>query len=450
MHRLRAASRSSPRLASLYRGVRGFALGGPAPKGSEPSPPIQDRVGQLRRPFLVVSPRSGYRLNLVVPTVDGAGTFGGIRTALDLFETVGADVSERRIVSVARHPPQGPVAVPAYTPVDGGDDPEIPLQLVRASRAADRLAVRPNDVFLATYWTTAEFVGRIRRWQGTTYGFVPERFGYVIQDFEPGFYAFSAEWMLARATYNQPAETIAVYNTSALRDHFHGTGIRFEQEYTFEPRLLPELRAAMAAPPTVRSRTIVVYGRPGTPRNAFPAIVDGLRAWHAANADASRWDLVSVGRSHPDIDLGGGAVLRSIGKLDLDGYAALLRRAAIGISLMISPHPSYPPLEMASLGMLVLTNRFGAKDLSTWHSNIRTTDDISAEGLATQLEAICLAFEQDPDLGVAGRALRPEFLSETPAFPFASRLATDLRAGVRDGDLGAVAPFEQSETATPR
>ena len=138
--------------------------------------------------------------------------------------------------------------------------------------------------------------------------------------------------------------------------------------------------------------------------------------------------------SHPDIDLGGGAVLRSIGKLDLDGYAALLRRAAIGISLMVSPHPSYPPLEMATLGMLVLTNRFGAKDLSTWHSNIRTTDDISAEGLATELAAMCLAFEKDPDLGAAGRPLRPEFLSETPAFPFASRLAADLRAGVRDRD----------------
>ncbi len=206
----------------------------------------------------------------------------------------------------------------------------------------------------------------------------------------------------------------------------------------------------MAAPPIVRSRTILVYGRPGTPRNAFPAIVDGLRAWQAANADASRWELVSVGRSHPDIDLGGGAVLRSIGKLDLDGYAALLRRAAIGISLMISPHPSYPPLEMATLGMLVLTNRFGAKDLSTWHSNIRATNDISAEGLATELRAMCLAFENDPDLGVAGRPLRPEFLSETLAFPFASQLAADLRAGERERNLSDGTPSEQSETATPR
>jgi hypothetical protein len=184
----------------------------------------------------------------------------------------------------------------------------------------------------------------------------------------------------------------------------------------------------MTAPPVPRSRTIVVYGRPGTPRNAFPAIVDGLRAWLAVSADASGWEFVSIGRSHPDIDLGG-AFLRSMGKLDLHAYAALLRRAAIGVSLMISPHPSYPPLEMAHLGMLVLANRFGAKDLATWHSNIRTTDDISAEGFATALEAMRLAFERDPEIGAAGRAFHPEFLADTPAFPFADRLAADLSAG---------------------
>ncbi len=74
---------------------------------------------------------------------------------------------------------------------------------------------------------------------------------------------------------------------------------------------------AMAAPAVPRSRTIVVYGRPGIPRNAFPAIVDGLRAWRASDPNAAEWAVISVGEVHPDIDLGGGAMLRSRGKLDL-------------------------------------------------------------------------------------------------------------------------------------
>ena len=145
----------------------------------------------------------------------------------------------------------------------------------------------------------------------------------------------------------------------------------------------------MDAPERARSRTIVVYGRPRTPRNAFPAIVDGLRAWRRADPRAIDWQTVSVGQSHPDIDLGVGDPLRSIGKLDLDGYASLLRESAIGISLMVSPHPSYPPLEMAHLGLLVLTNGFANKDLSRWHSNIVSTDDISAAALAARLSELC-------------------------------------------------------------
>ena len=113
-----------------------------------------------------------------------------------------------------------------------------------------------------------------------------------------------------------------------------------------------------------------MYGRPGKPRNAFPLIVDGLRAWVERRDDAGDWEFVSAGQAHEPVDLGRGVRMVSSGKLELDAYADLLRTSAIGISLMASPHPSYPPLEMASLGMLVLTNRFGAKDLSTWHDAI--------------------------------------------------------------------------------
>ena len=38
-------------------------------------------------------------------------------------------------------------------------------------------------------------------WQATTFGQVPERWAYVIQDYEPGFYPMSAQSELARATY---------------------------------------------------------------------------------------------------------------------------------------------------------------------------------------------------------------------------------------------------------
>jgi hypothetical protein len=397
------------------------------------SPPIEERVSQLRRVTFVESPRSGHRLNLILPTVEGAGTFGGIRTALDLFEAIAEGEDERRIITIGRAGPDAASSLPAYRPVAPGDDPPDQRQYVPLTRALDPLAIRPLDVFIATYWTTAELVARIRRWQAATYGAAPGRFGYVIQDFEPGFYPYSAAWLLARATYRAHDETVAMFNTALLRDHFRADGITFASEFAFEPRLLPELRAAMARPEVERTRTIVVYGRPGTPRNAFPAILDGLRAWLAGDPDAHRWDLVSVGREHPDIALGDGGVLRSIGKLDLDAYAELLRRSAIGISLMVSPHPSYPPLEMAHLGMLVLTNRFGAKDLSAWHENIATVDDISADALAGAISALCRRFEADPGAGGRGQPIRRDFVDAGPPFAFAREVAAELRRGAETG-----------------
>ena len=434
-----ARLRRSSRLTSLVRGLRGFVLGGsaattrPGPAARKSPGATEDGVPQLRRVAFTSSSRSGYRLNLVVPTLDAARTFGGIRTAIELFETIGEGVAERRIVSVGRARSGADAVVPAYSAVPAGEDPAEPLQLVVLDRPWAPLAVRADDVFVATYWTTAELVVRIRAWQATTFGRAPDRFAYVIQDFEPGFFPWSAQWLLARGTYDASG-AVAVFNTSLLQDHFHASGIRFEHEFCFEPRLLPALRTALASPAVPRARTIVVYGRPGIPRNAFPAIVEGLRSWRGTHPNAASWTVVSVGEAHPDIGLGGGVALRSIGKLDLDAYAALLRSSAIGVSLMVSPHPSYPPLEMANLGMLVLTNGFGAKDLSTWHTNITSVGDVSGETLAAELSALCRRFEADPEIGARGRSSRPDYTSDEPQFPFAPDVADLLRRGADSRD----------------
>ena len=390
----------------------------------------------LARVDLVASPSPKYRLNLVLPTVEPTRTFGGIRTAIDLFETIGAETPERRIISLLGAGTARADLVRDYVPTEPNIDPDVPRQLVTLDGTPQPLSVRRNDVFVATFWTTAELVIRIRRWQGSTFGVAPPHFAYVIQDYEPGFYPWSANWMISRGTYGIPAETIAVFNTSTLQRFFHDDGIQFDTEHSFEPRLLDELRSAMLAPPIGRSRQVLVYGRPDTPRNAFPAIVDGLRSWRCTYPGADEWTILSIGQSHPDVDLGEGSVLKSLGKLDLPAYASLLRQSAIGVSLMVSPHPSYPPLEMAHLGMLVLTNRFRAKDLADWHSNITTTDDISAGSLGDRLAELCARFDADPDSGRRGEALQPEFVSDAPLFPFSASLALDLRKPA----TGAVTP----------
>ena len=291
------------------------------------------------------------------------------------------------------------------------------------------LHVGPDDVFLATFWTTAELAIRIGKWQAAEFDRQIRSIAYLVQDFEPGFYPWSAQWALARQTYAGDVPTIAVINTSLLRDHLAGEGIRFAAEFTFEPRLAATLRPFLDEPPRERTRRILVYGRPETPRNAFPLIVDGLREWAATDPKAFGWTVESAGRKHPPIDLAPGLRLTSLGKLELAAYGALLRESAVGLSLMVSPHPSYPPLDMAHLGMLVATNRFAAKDLATWHQNIRSLGSLSAQGIAAALRDLTEAFEADPGTGDRGQPLRPDFLADGPLFPFAEELAERLKAG---------------------
>ena len=175
----------------------------------------------------------------------------------------------------------------------------------------------------------------------------------------------------------------------------------------------------------------MIYGRPSKPRNAFGLIVDGLRAWRATYEHAVDWTVVSAGEPHGDIDLGHGAVLRSVGKLSFAEYAELLRSSAIGVSLMISPHPSYPPLEMSHLGLLVLTNRYDEKDLSKAHPNIASLETMTVAGFADGLAALCRRFEADPAAGDQVQTHVPGFLDGGSQFPFAHDAAALLERGAR-------------------
>jgi O-antigen biosynthesis protein len=421
------AARSAP--AKAPAATKPVAQGGEQLASVNSGTTSDDGVRELIRMLARPSQMAQLRLNLVIPTLDVAAAFGGVRTAIDLFRAVATDGTPSRIISLESIDPAGVEAFPGARLVTPDEDVPDPVQVV-AIKAQDHasLPVGPRDVFIATYWTTADLVIRIRQWQQANYGAVPPRFVYLIQDFEPGFYPWSAQHLLARATYDQPGSTIAVFNTSLLRDYVHDQGIRFAGEFAFEPRLAPALRLVRDRAPVARDLRIVAYGRPRTPRNAFPLIVDGLRSWRASHAGAADWSVLSVGQEHADINLGGGGVMRSIGKLDIGAYGDLLKRSAVGLSLMVSPHPSYPPLEMAHLGMLVLTNRFGRKDLSTWHENLVSLDQMTAEAIGGGLAAQCRRIELDPLAGEHGLTLRPEFLADGPQFPFAGELMALLRA----------------------
>lgn len=375
------------------------------------------------------------RLNLLVPSISREHVFGGISTALKFFEKLRQTCAwDGRIIVTDAPPGAADLAQFAgFEPATPEDDPGGSCVVAFNDRYNRTVPVRAGDVFVATSWWTAFSALETIRWQRREYASAAPLV-YLIQDFEPGFYPWSSHYALAMGTYRTEEPVAAVFNSSLLADYFVAQGLRFPIECRFEPQLNARLRQRLESRPPRRQdkrRLVLVYGRPSVARNAFTLIVAGLRLWVWRQPDIAEWQILSAGEAHPDVDLGKGKTLRALGKLSLDEYADRLTEAAVGVSLMVSPHPSYPPLEMAVFGARVITNGYANKDLSHWHENIISLDPCNPESIAAALIEAAAPFVGGATAAPIGRLLQEGYLSAAEPFPFAEQLAGDLIRSVR-------------------
>lgn len=371
----------------------------------------------------------GPRINLLIPSIKGKHIYGGASTALKFFEELARFYENARVVVTSVVPnPRDLSFFEGYELVPAGGRTEVPKQIVLLAEGRDRiLPVRSGDLFVATIWYTAYAVQRLVVRQSQQFGQPVQPIVYFIQDYEPGFYPFSSQYLLARSTYEYEGPTVAVFNTDLLRRYFHAKNHRFDREYSFEPQMSGTLRGLRPQNAAVKKRKqLLVYGRPSVPRNAFGLAVEALRVWRSSYSRSSNWRVLSIGEAHRAIKLGGGMEMRAAGKLSLENYARVLGESSVGLSLMVSPHPSYPPLEMAHYGMLVVTNNYGKKNLSLWHDNIVSVNDSSPENLARNLMDLCRRIETDPALGWRGQSHLQHYLCNDPIFPFVENVFKDL------------------------
>jgi WsaF, C-terminal domain/WsaF, N-terminal domain len=367
----------------------------------------------------------GDRINLVIPLISsGWHLSGGPATALRFLASLAPEFEFARII----------VTHEAKTQLDSREWPEwvigdgtgAPRTIVCLGDRSVPLGVSVRDYFVATFWSTATFIHRVLTHQSRLTSDPRRRFTYLIQDYEPGFYPWSARYVYARQTYLDRQGTIAVFNSRSLADYFHCRALCFPVLYVFEPLLHPRLRARRNhAEANVKERLILVYGRPSSPRNDFDLVVEVLRAWARVYPSAGQWTVISAGQQHPEVPLGGRAVLRSVGKLTLDEYADYLTRCWAGLSFMFSPHPSYPPLEMAEFGAWMVTNGFENKDLSSLAPNIISLDEVVPEAVALKLAWCCEQYQPGKTAAIANAA--PVFRNDKEEFPFARHLANSWR-----------------------
>lgn len=369
-------------------------------------------IQRIMRPLLLsVSATEPERVNLLIPTVDLKHLFGGYIAKFNLALRLASAGRRVRIVAVDPTPPlpsDWREQVESYSGLGGALSK---LEIVFADDRATPLPINPDDLFIATTWWTAH-VARAAV-QETSH----ERFLYLVQEYEPFTFEMGSLAALAMQSYEFPH--VALFSTELLRTFFakYGHGVfaggreAGEQDsVSFRNAITPVRAPTIDLLSESRPRRLLFYARaePHARRNMFELGLIALSEAVAQGVFGSGWEYSGIGSvsGRSRIGLPDGADLQMLSRLGQHEYGELLGGYDVGLSLMFTPHPSLVPLEMASAGMLTVTNTYDTKTATALQAispNLIATGP-SVEGVVAGLRA-AVSRVDDLEARVAGAAV---------------------------------------------
>jgi hypothetical protein len=332
------------------------------------------------RTFLI--PKASPRLTMVTDSINARSLYGGVGTAL-ILSTLLAERTHGSLRILTRAEPADPASLKRILAVNGIEwHGEVEFLYARPNDERD-ISVSKDDLFLTTsWWGTRSVLGSVS----------PERIVYLLQEDERMFYPFGDDRLRCEETLLSPDIRFLV-NSRLLFEHLT-TGLdalpNVRQNGMFFEPAFPDSHyypATIHRPPGSK-RNFLFYARPRNERNLYWR---GLEVIGAAIEDGilspEDWNFYFVGRSIKAITLPRNINPQMFQDLSWLEYAALVRDIDLGLCLMDTPHPSYPPLDLAASGAVVVTNTRGVKtSLECYSENILTAAP-SVEGLRIAIEA---------------------------------------------------------------
>jgi hypothetical protein len=307
-------------------------------------------------------------VNVVTDSLHPGSLFGGVATTIILASRLAERVGGRiRVVTRTQESDAADVArVLRYYQVP--DDFEIETVLA-GPRNNSSVPLGEREYFMTTaWWTAAPTVSAV--------GY--RRVVHMLQEDERIFYPLGDEYVRCAETLADPRLRVAV-NSEILFRHLTGGAKPLpdlsSRAVVFEPAFPEQLfYDDQEARDASGRRNFFFYARPHNVRNLFWRGLEAIeRALIEGVLDPAEWRFFFVGKDlQPIYHLPGGPEVVVAQNLSLPAYAELARQAHVGLNLIYSPHPSYPPLDLAASGAVVVTNRFDDTklDLSSYSKNI--------------------------------------------------------------------------------
>jgi glycosyltransferase involved in cell wall biosynthesis len=338
------------------------------------------------------------RTNILIPEFDLKHLFGGYIAKLNLAAALARRGRRVRLVAVDRGDPLPADWRRQVKSFSGLEDLFEKVEIAFPRETGEALEMSPSDAVLASTWWTAyaanDLVGKLER----------ERFVYLIQEYEPFTFPMGSMAALAEQSYHFPH--YAVFSSELLRDYFRQRRIGVfasdpeageRDSVAFENAITPVASPSIDDLATREKRRLLFYARPEphAARNMFELGLMSL--FRAASTGAlSGWDICGIGsvetKESWQLDLGAGVALELQPRRSQGSYGELLRGFDVGLALMYTPHPSLVPMEMASAGMLVVTNSFENKTAGALRDISRNLI-VAEPNLDSVTESICEAIE---------------------------------------------------------
>lgn len=342
---------------------------------------LTDRFISIQPMRVYTVPGGEDRLNLVTDSINTGSLFGGVGTAIILASMLATRRGAKlRVVTRAEAPDeQGFVQVLECNGLAAPGNVEFVHLNVTDNRA--QLAICEGDRFLTTsWWTTASVLGSVSA----------RKVDYLLQEDERMFYPYGDDWLRCNELL-QRNDIRFVINTELLYRHLLATGLDHlkARAVWFEPAFSRPAAPNPVANTTVGKRKLFFYARPNNLRNLFYRGLEVLdKAVVGGVIDPEKWEVIFVGKDVPKVRLGDKLESTVLPTMGWRNYGEFISQVDAGFCLMATPHPSYPPLDLASAGAFVLTNKFGLKQNLQKYSDRIVCSELDTESLLEGIRTV--------------------------------------------------------------